>query len=63
MTREEFELILEVLNSAKETRELKKLKEKISIFIDRQKLDEYYKSNIEELASRMQELADAEIDK
>lgn len=63
MTREEFELILEVLNSAKETRELKKLKEKISIFIDRQKLDEDYKSNVEKLASRMQELADAEIDK
>lgn len=63
MTREEFELILEVLNSTKETRELNKLKEKISIFIDRQKLDEDYKSNIEKLASRMQELADTEIDK
>lgn len=63
MSKEEFIVILEALNKLDETREIKKLKEKISIFIDRNKLDEEYQENMQKLADRMKELSDTEIDK
>ena len=56
MTKEDFVLILQVLTEAKETREINKLKDKISIFIERHNLDENYQKNIQELATRMQKL-------
>ena len=63
MTREDFELVLEALENYKDTREVKKLKEKISIFIDRQKLDEDYQEKAQKLADRMKDLSETEIDK
>lgn len=56
MTKEDFVLILQVLTEAKETREIKKLKDKVSIFIERRNLDENYQKSIQELATRMQKL-------
>ena len=56
MSKEDLVLILQVLTEAKETREIKKLKEKLSIFIERHNLDENYQKSMQELANRMQKL-------
>lgn len=56
MSKEDLVLILQVLTEAKETREIKKLKDKISIFIERHNLDENYQKSMQELATRMQKL-------
>lgn len=57
MSKEDLELILEILKeSKKDSRELKKLISKIEIFVERHKLDEEYQKNMQSLASRMQEL-------
>lgn len=56
MTKEDLVLILQVLTEAKETREIKKLKEKVSIFVERHNLDEDYQKNMMTLADRLQKL-------
>lgn len=56
MNKDDLVLILQVLTEAKETREIKKLKDKISIFIERHNLDENYQKSMQELANRMQKL-------
>lgn len=56
MTKEDLVLILQVLTDAKETREIKKLKEKVSIFVERHNLDEDYQKNMMTLADRLQKL-------
>ena len=56
MSKEDLVLILQVLTETKETREIKKLKDKISIFIERHNLDENYQKSMQELATRMQKL-------
>lgn len=56
MTKEDLVLILQVLTDAKETREIKKLKEKVSIFVERHNLDEDYQKNMMSLADRLQKL-------
>lgn len=56
MTKEDLVLILQVLTEAKETREIKKLKDKVSIFVERHNLDENYQKSMQELATRMQKL-------
>ena len=56
MTKEDYILVLQVLTEAKETREIKKLKEKVSIFIERFNLDEDYQKNMMSLAERLQKL-------
>ena len=63
MSKEDFMIILEALNNTKETREIKKLKEKISIFIDRTTIDEEYQASMQKLADRMKDLSETEIDK
>lgn len=63
MNKEDFIIILDALNNTKETREVKKLKEKISIFIDRSTIDEEYQANMQKLADRMKDLSETEIDK
>lgn len=63
MSKEDFIIILDALNNTKETREIKKLKEKISIFIDRSTIDEEYQANMQKLADRMKDLSETEIDK
>lgn len=60
MNKEEWVLILQALTEMKETRESKKLKNKISIFIERHNLDEDYQNNMEKLAKRLQELENPE---
>ena len=60
MTKEDLVLILQVLTEAKETREIKKLKDKVSIFVERHNLDENYQKSIQELATRMQKLEPVE---
>ena len=60
MNKEELVLILQALTEMKETRESKKLKDKISIFIERHNLDEDYQNNMEKLAKRLQELENPE---
>lgn len=56
MTKEDLVLILQVLTEAKETRAIKKLKDKVSIFVERHNLDENYQKSMKELADRMQKL-------
>ena len=56
MTKEDLILILQVLTDAKETREIKKLKEKVSIFVERHNLDEDYHNNMMSLADRLEKL-------
>ncbi len=60
MNKDDLVLILQVLTEAKETREIKKLKDKISIFIERHNLDENYQKSMQELATRMQKLEPVE---
>ena len=56
MSKEDLVLILQVLTEAKETREIKKLKDKISIFVERHNLDENYQKNMMDLANRLKDL-------
>ena len=56
MTKEDYVLMLQVLTEAKETRETKKLKDKISIFVERFNLDENYQKNMMDLAERLKAL-------
>ena len=63
MNKEDYVLVLQVLTEAKETREIKKLKEKVSIFVERFNLDEDYQKNMMSLAERLQKLNPEENDK
>ena len=57
MNKEDYILILQVLTEMdKPSRELKKLKDKISIFVERFNLDEDYQKNMMALAERLQNL-------
>ena len=56
MSKEDLVLILQVLTEAKESREIKKLKDKISIFVERHNLDENYQKNMMDLANRLKDL-------
>ena len=57
MTKEDLVLILEVLTEyPKSSREIKKLKDKISIFVERHNLDEDYQKNMMNLADRLKNL-------
>lgn len=56
MTKEDLVLILQVLTEAKESREIKKLKDKISIFVERHNLDENYQKSMMDLANRLKDL-------
>lgn len=57
MTKEDYILILQVLTEMdKPSRELKKLKDKVSIFVERFNLDDDYQKNMMALAERLQNL-------
>ena len=56
MSKEDLVLILQVLTEAKESREIKKLKDKISIFVERHNLDENYQKSMMDLANRLKDL-------
>lgn len=57
MGKEDLVLILQVLTEyPKQSREIKKLIDKLSIFVERHNLDENYQKSMQELASRLQKL-------
>lgn len=57
MNKEDYVLLLQVLTEyPKESREIKKLKDKISIFVERFNLDDDYQKNMMALAERLQKL-------
>ena len=61
MNKEDYTLILQILTELdKPSREVKKLKDKISIFVERFNLDENYQKNMMALAERLQKLEPAE---
>lgn len=60
MNKEEFILILEALGNMDETREIKKLKDKVSIFVERHNLDENYQKEMQLLADRMNKINEVE---
>lgn len=60
MTKDDLVLILQVLTEVKETREIKKLKDKVSIFVERHNLDEDYQKNMMNLANRLKDLEPVE---
>ena len=57
MNKEDYVLVLQVLTEyPKQSREIKKLKDKVSIFVERFNLDEDYQKNMMDLATRLQNL-------
>ena len=64
MTKEDYVLLLQVLTEyPKESRKIKKLKDKISIFVERFNLDDDYQKNMMALAERLQNLEPKQDDK
>lgn len=58
MNKEDYVLILEVLSKVDETDEVKKLKEKVSIFVERANLDENYQHEMQKLGDRFNKLVE-----
>lgn len=58
MNKEDYVLILEVLSKVDETEEIKKLKEKVSIFVERANLDENYQKEMQKLGDRFNKLVE-----
>ena len=64
MNKEDYVLLLQVLTEyPKESREIKKLKDKISIFVERFNLDDSYQKSMMALAERLQKLDPKQDDK
>ena len=64
MNKEDYVLLLQVLTEyPKESREIKKLKDKISIFVERFNLDDSYQKSMMSLAERLQNLEPKQDDK
>ena len=64
MNKEDYVLLLQVLTEyPKESREVKKLKDKISIFVERFNLDDSYQKSMMALAERLQKLDPKQDDK
>lgn len=61
MQKEDYVLVLQALTEfPKQTEEVVKLKEKISIYIERANLDENYQKSMQELANRFQNIENPE---
>ena len=61
MLKEDYVLALQALTEySKQTKDVKKLREKISIFIERANLDENYNKSMQELADRYQKIENPE---
>lgn len=61
MQKEDYVLVLQALTEfSKQTEEVVKLKEKVSIFIERANLDESYQKSMQELANRFQKIENPE---
>ena len=61
MLKEDYVLVLQALTEfPKQTEEVVKLKEKVSIYIERANLDESYQKSMQELADRFQKIENPE---
>lgn len=58
MNKEDYVLILDALSKVDETDEVKKLKEKVSIFVERANLDENYQKEMQKLGDRFNKLVE-----
>ena len=57
MTKEDYLVILDLINECgKNTREIKKVKEKATILVERFNLDENYQKSMQELGERFQRI-------
>ena len=63
MNKEDLLVIIDLINnSGKESRELKKVKEKATILVERYNLDENYQKSMQDLGQRFQNLESPETD-
>ena len=61
MTKEDYLIILDLINKyGKESREIKKIKEKATILVERFNLDENYQKSMQELRERFQRIENPE---
>ena len=56
MESKDYEIILEALNKIEENEEVKKLKRKIELFLESDKIREEYQANMEKISKEIQEL-------
>lgn len=56
MESKDYEIILDALNKIEENEEVKKLKRKIELFLESDKIREEYQSNMEKISKEIQEL-------
>ena len=56
MENKDYEIILEALNKIEENDDVKKLKRKIELFLESDKIREEYQSNMEKISKEIQEL-------
>ena len=56
MENKDYKIILDALNKIEENEEVKKLKRKIELFLESDKLREEYQSNMEKISKEIQEL-------
>lgn len=56
MESKDYKIILDALNKIDENEEVKKLKRKIELFLESDKIREEYQSNMEKISKEIQEL-------
>lgn len=56
MESKDYKIIIDALNKIEENEEVKKLKRKIELFLESDKLREEYQSNMEKISKEIQEL-------
>ena len=56
MESKDYEIILEALNKMEENDDVKKLKRKIELFLESDKIREEYQANMEKISKEIQEL-------
>lgn len=56
MESKDYKIIIDALNKIEENEEVKKLKRKIELFLESDKLREEYQSNMDKISKEIQEL-------
>ena len=56
MESKDYKIILDALNKIEENEEVKKLKRKIELFLESDKLRDEYQANMEKISKEIQEL-------
>ena len=56
MENKDYEIILEALNKIEENDDVKKLKRKIELFLESDKIREEYQANMEKISKEIQDL-------